>query len=170
MFASTQMKRPTQLRFDYALRAPLSEENCDMPRQPLFTGLVFDEFGKPAESALVGDEPCYVVDDAGFRRHIPSEEVDKQVLTQIAEMMKGSEDLLSEQTAKMLGQEDVFTKAAIQQQLKNIDKQFDQLLQVGFPEDMRAYLGMMGFRIIINVHGEVIKVDQPGAISDEGDE
>jgi hypothetical protein len=85
-------------------------------------------------------------------------------------MMKGSEDLLSEQTAKMLGQEDVFTKAAIQQQLKNIDKQFDQLLQVGLPEDMRAYLGMMGFKIIINVHGEVLKVEQPGTIADEGDE
>jgi hypothetical protein len=141
-----------------------------MPRQALFTGLVFDESGRPAESTLVGGEPCYVVDDAGFRRHIPSEQVDRQVLNQMAEMMKGSEDFLSEQTAKMLGQEDVFTKAAIEQQLKNINKQFDQLLQVGLPEDMRAYLGMMGFRIIINVHGEVLKVEQPGATSDEGDE
>lgn len=141
-----------------------------MPRQPLFTGLVFDESGNLAASTLVGDEPCYVVDDAGFRRHIPSEQVDRQVLGQIAEMMKGSEDFLSEQTAKMLGQEDVFTKAAIQQQLKNIDKQFDQLLQLGLPEDMRAYLGMMGFRITINVHGEVMKVEQPGATTDEGDE
>jgi len=141
-----------------------------MPRQPLFTGLVFDESGRPAESTLVGDEPCYIVDDAGFRRHIPSEQVDRQVLGQIAEMMKGSEDLLSEQTAKMLGQEDVFTVAAIQQQLKNMDKQFDQLLQVGLPEDMRAYLGMMGFRIIIDVHGEVLKVEQPGTITDEGEE
>jgi hypothetical protein len=141
-----------------------------MPRQPLFVGLVFDEFGNPAESTLVGDEPCYVVVDTGFRRHIPSEQVDRQVLNQLAEMMKGSEDFLSEQTAKMLGQEDVFTKAAIQQQLKNLDKQFDQLLQVGLPEDMRAYLGMMGFRITINVHGEVLKIEQPGAITDEGDE
>ena len=142
-----------------------------MPRQPLFTGLVFDELGKPAESTLVGDEPCYVVDDAGFHRHIPSEQVDRQVLNQLAEMMKGSEEFLSEQTAKMLGQEDVFTKAAIQQQLKNMDKQFDQLLQVGFPEDMRAYLGMMGFKIIINVHGEVVRVEQPGvAGGDEGEE
>ena len=140
-----------------------------MPRQPLFTGLVLDEFGKPAESAFVGDEPCYVVDDAGFRRHVPSEQVDRQVLDQLAEMMKGSEDLLSEQTAKMLGQEDVFSRAAIQQQLKNIDKQFDQLLQVGLPEDVRTYLGMMGFRIMINIHGEVVKVEQPGAISDEGE-
>lgn len=141
-----------------------------MPRQPLFAGLVFDEFGNPAESTLVGDEPCYVVDDAGFRRHIPSEQVDRVVLNELADLMKGSEEFISEQTAKMLGQEDVFTKAAIQQQLKNLDKQFDQLLQTGIPEDMRAYLGMMGFKIIIDVHGEVLKIEQAGAITDEGDE
>jgi hypothetical protein len=141
-----------------------------MPRQPLFAGLVIDEFGNVAESALIGDEPFYVVDDAGFRRHIPAEQVDKQVLGQIAELMKGSEEYLSEQTAKMLGQDDIFSKAMIEQQLKNIDKQFDQLMQVGIPEDMRAYLGMTGFRIIINVHGEVIRVEQPGIASDEGDE
>lgn len=140
-----------------------------MPRQPLFAGLVVDEFGNPAETALVGDEPCYVVNDAGFRRHIPSEQVDKQVLGRIADLMKGSEDLISEQTAKMLGQEDVFTKAAIEQQLKNIDKQFDQLMLAGIPEDMRAYLGMMGFKVIINIHGEVLDVDQPGAASDDGE-
>ncbi|MGZ9164847.1 MAG: hypothetical protein ACXW4M_06535 [Anaerolineales bacterium] len=141
-----------------------------MPRQPLFAGLVLDEFGKVAESALIGDEPCYVVDDAGFRRHIPAEQVDRQVLGQITESMKGSEEYLSEQTAKMLGQEDIFSKAMIEQQLKNIDKQLDQLMQVGIPEDMRAYLGMTGFRIIINVHGEVVRVEQPGIASDEGDE
>ena len=73
-------------------------------------------------------------------------------------------------TAKMLGQEDVFTKAAIEQQIKNIDKQFDQLMQAGIPEDMRAYLGMVGFKIVINVHGEVLKVEQPGAAGgDEGE-
>jgi hypothetical protein len=141
-----------------------------MARQPLFAGLVFDELGRPADTAYVGEEPCYVVDDFGFRRHIPSEQVDRTVLAQIADLMKGSEDLISEQTAKMLGQEDVFTKAAIEAQLKNIDKQFDQLMQTGIPEDMRAYMGMTGFKIIINFHGEVIKVEQPGTASDEGDE
>ena len=141
-----------------------------MPRQPLFAGLVVDESGNAAGTAFVGDEPCYVVDDAGFRRHIPAEQVDKQVLGQIAELMKGSEDLISEQTAKMLGQEDVFTKAAIEQQLKNIDKQFDQLMQAGIPEDMRAYLGMMGFKVVINMHGEVVNVNQPGIASDDNGE
>lgn len=140
-----------------------------MPRQPLFAGLVVDESDRLAETAYVGDEPCYVVDDYGFRRHIPSEQVDRVVLSQIASLMKGSEDLISEQTAKMIGQEDLFTKAAIEQQLKHIDKQFDQLMQAGIPEDMRAYLGMVGFKIVINVHGEVLKVEQPGTAGDEGE-
>jgi hypothetical protein len=140
-----------------------------MPRQPVFAGLVVDEADRRVDTAYVGDEPCYVVDDYGFRRHIPSAQVDRVVLSQIAGLMKGSEDLISEQTAKMIGQEDLFTKAAIEQQLKNIDKQFDQLLEVGIPEDMRAYLGMVGFKVVINVHGEVLKVEQPGTASDEGE-
>jgi len=138
-----------------------------MTKKSLFAGLVFDESNRPAESAYVGDEPCYVVDDAGFRRHIPSEQVDRAVLAQMAELIKGSEDLVSEQTAKMIGQEDPFSVAAIATQLKNMDKQFDNMLQVGLPEEARAYLGMLGFKIIINVHGEVVSVKQPGAASDD---
>lgn len=129
-----------------------------------------DENGNVAETAFVGGEPCYVVDDAGFHRHIPSEQVDRVVLGEIAGMMKGSEEYLSEQTAKMIGQEDPFTKAMLENQIKNIDKQFDQLLQTGIPEDMRLYLGMVGFRVVINVHGEVVRVEQPSAPSEDGEE
>ena len=141
-----------------------------MPKQPLFAGLVIDENGSPAGTTYVGDEPCYVLDDAGFRRHVSSEQVDRQVLQHMQDLMKGSEDLISEQTAKMLGQEDVFSVAAIAQQLKNMDKQFDLLLQQGLPEEARAYLGMLGFKVVVNYHGEVLRVEQPGAIDDEGGE
>jgi len=139
-----------------------------MPKQPLFAGLVIDEAGQPAETTYIGDEPCYVLDDAGFRRHISSEEIDRQVLQHFQELMKGSEDLISEQAAKMLGQEDVFSVAAIAQQLKDMDKQFDTLLQQGIPEDARAYMGMMGFKVVVSYQGEVLRVEQPGAIDDEG--
>jgi len=138
-----------------------------MPKQPLFAGLVIDETGHPAETAYVGDEPCYVLDDAGFRRHISSEGIDRQVLQHLQDLMKGSEELISEQTAKMLGQEDVFSVAAIAQQLKNMDKQFDILLQQGIPEDARAYLGMMGFKVVVDYQGNVLRVEQPGAIDDD---
>ncbi len=141
-----------------------------MPRQPLFAGLVVDEQDRPVDVAYVGDEPCYVVDDDGFRRHIPSEQVDRQVLEQMRAMIEGHEGLLSEQTAKMLGQDDIFTKAAIEQQLKNLDRQFEALLEIGIPEEGRAYLGMMGFKVVINVHGEVVRLEQPGIIADDDEE
>ncbi|HNT23135.1 MAG TPA: hypothetical protein PKM21_02130 [Anaerolineales bacterium] len=138
-----------------------------MPREPLFAGLIVDEFDRPVDTAYVGDEPCYVVDDAGFRRHIPSEQVDRQVLRTMTDMIEGHEDLLAEQTAKMLGQEDIFSRALIETQLKNIDQQIENVLQTGIPADGRAYMGMMGFRVRINVHGEVIEVVQPGAAAPE---
>ena len=135
--------------------------------QPLFAGLVVDEDGNPVQTSSIGNEPAYVIDDAGFLRHIPAEQVDRAVLNQLAEMMKGSEDLLSKETAKMLGQDDPFSKAMIENQLKNIEQQFDALMQTGFPEEMRAYLGMMGFKVVINYHGDVIRVEQPGSFGED---
>jgi len=143
-------------------------ETCQVwARQTENTLIPNSEFDRPAELAYVGEEPCYVVDDAGFRRHIPSEQVDLQILKSMGELIEGHEDMVSEQTAKMLGQEDPFSIAAIQAQLKNMDAQFENLMQTGLPEDVRAYLGMMGFRVRINFHGEVLEVDQPGIIASD---
>src|SRR5512135_1515802 len=141
-----------------------------MARQPLFAGLIVDEAGHPVDIATVGGEPCYVVDDEGFRRHIPSEQVDRQVLEAMRKQISGNEDFLSEQAAKMLGTEDIFSKALLENQLKNIDKQFDALLEMGIPEESRAFMGMSGFKIVINVHGEVVRIDQPAATDEGGDE
>jgi len=69
----------------------------------------------------------------------------------------------------MLGQDDIFTVAMIQNQLKNKEKQLETLMETGIPEDSRAYLGMMGFRVTINVHGDVIDIKQPGVIDESGD-
>lgn len=140
-----------------------------MTRKALFTGLVVDEFDRPVETRYVGDDPCYVVDDAGFLRHIPSMQVDDQILEAMTQQIEGHEDMLSEQAAKMLGQEDIFSIAMIANQLKNLDKQFDALYETGIPEEARAYLGMMGFKVRINVHGEVLEVVQPG-MEDPGEE
>jgi len=132
--------------------------------QAIFAGLVFDEHDQPVEAVYIGDESMYVVNDEGFRRHIPSEQVDLQVLDAMRQMIEGHEGIISEQAAKMLGQDDIFSKALIESQLKQIDQQYETLLNSGIPEDGRAYMGMMGFRIIIDVHGDVIEIDQPGMI------
>lgn len=138
--------------------------------EPLFAGLVIDENDQAVDVAHIGDEAMYVVNDAGFRRHIPAEVVDRQVLALMKEQITGHEDLISEQTSKMLGQDDIFSRAMIDNQLKNIDQQLEALLKSGIPEAGRQYMGMMGFKVVINFHGDVIRLDQPSAVSDEGNE
>lgn len=140
-----------------------------MASKALFAGLIIDEDQQPVDTAQVGDEAFYVVNDAGFRRHIPSEQVDRQVLAEMSKMLEGHEDELSEQAAKMMGQDDIFTRAAIEKQLENLDEQFNQVLQVGLPEESRAYLGMSGFQVCINLHGDVLEIRQPGAVAPEDD-
>ena len=138
-----------------------------MSAKPLFTGLVYDDNDQIVEITTVGTESCYVVDDAGFKRHIPSEQVDRQVLNKFRELIEGHEEIIGEQALKMLGQDDIFSRAIYIEQLKNLDKQFDQLLETGYPEEIRTYMGMTGFKVIINHHGEVLEVEQPGLIADE---
>jgi len=135
----------------------------------MFSGLIVDEFDNPVESTYVGDEAMYVVDDAGFRRHIPSEQIDRAVLQIMTDMIEGHEDELSKQAATMLGQDDLFSQAVLENQLLNIDQQIDKMLETGIPEEGRAYLGMMGFKIRINVHGELLEVIQPGMIDPDSE-
>ena len=141
-----------------------------MPRHALFAGLVVDENDHAVEATEVGDEPFYIVDDAGFKRHIAAAQIDRQVLEHMQDMMKGSEGMISEQAAKMLGQEDIFSKAMIELQLKNIDQQFETLMQQGIPEAGRTYLGMLGFKIVIDLHGEVLRIEQPSPPEPDGGE
>ena len=130
-------------------------------KRALFEGLVFDTQDNPLEVTWVGDEPSYVLNDGGFLRHIPAEIVDQQVWEAITAGISGNEEFLSEQTAKMLGQEDIFSIAVIRQQLENSQAQFEQLRGAGLPQDMRTYLGMTGFRIVVDFHGDVVEIKQP---------
>ena len=140
-----------------------------MTRKALFGGLIFDENDNPVVVSSVGDDPCYVIDDAGFKRHVPSEYIDRQVLESMREMIEGHEGIISEQAAKMLGQDDIFSLAMIETQLKQLDKQFDTLFETGIPEDARSYMGMMGFRIIVDIHGDILEISQPGMIDPDED-
>jgi hypothetical protein len=133
--------------------------------EPLFAGLVVDEYDQPVTTAVVGDEPMYVVNDAGFLRHVSAEIVDLAVLRVMADMIEGHEDELSKQAATMLGQDDIFSQAILENQFVNIDNQLEKILEAGIPEEGRAYLGMMGFKVRINRMGELLELIQPGMIA-----
>jgi len=136
----------------------------------VFEGLVYDPKGEPIKVAYVGSEPCYVLNDDGFLRYIPAGDVDWQVWEALTSQITGHEDILSKQAAKMLGQEDIFTVAMLRSQLENKDEQFKAIQEKGLPEEARQYLGMMGFRITIDIHGKVIEINQPQVYGDDGNE
>lgn len=138
-----------------------------MAKHAVFEGLVFDENDNVLETIFVGDEACYVVDDDGFKRHVSSEEVDYQVWSVLKESIEANKDVIADQTVKMIGQDDIFTHAIISNQLENVDQQIQQMMDHGLPESGRAYMGMLGFKVIINHHGEVIRVEQPTTSAEE---
>ena len=104
-----------------------------MSQRAVFEGLIVDEKDRPVSTEYVGAEATYVVDDDGFMRHISSEYVDRQVLNFLKEQILQNKDILADQATKMLGQEDIFSRAVIENQLEDVDKQMDILLNTGLP-------------------------------------
>ena len=127
------------------------------PRSALFAGLIQDQEGNPVDVVLVGNVPNYVVEDAGFRRHVESEVVDRQVIEMLREQFMAHREIATEAMLQMLGKDDLFTKAMIDASIKNMD----QVIEQGLPEGARAWLGMLGFRVIIDRHGQVVELDMP---------
>ena len=138
-----------------------------MARTAMFPGLVFDEAGNPAEIAYVGEDACYVVNDDDFRRHIDAAQVDRAVLRFLREQVEENREIAVQSMLEMMGQDDVFTKAAVESSINRIEENVGQPI----PEDARQWLGMLGFRIVIDIHGNVVEVQMPagGIEGDEGE-
>jgi hypothetical protein len=126
-----------------------------------FEGLVVTEDGEPVPVTWIGSTSYYVVDDQGFRRHIEARTVDRAVLEQFIEQISAHRDEAAEAMLRLLGQDDLFTKAMVDATLANIN--LDQVLEHGLPPEARQWLGMLGFRVVINLHGEVVHVELPAA-------
>ena len=128
-------------------------------KHALFAGLVVDENEQPVEVAHIGDEPHYVVNDAGFRRHVEAGAVDRQVLRALRAQILEHKEIVLQSTLQMLGKDDLFTKAMIDSSLEHLDEHFERLSEQGLPPGTIEWLGIMGFRIVINYHGEVVRME-----------
>ncbi len=135
-----------------------------MATHALFDGLVYDEYENPVTTVTIGGEAQYVVDDDGFRRHINAEQIDRQVMSVFLQQLEDNKDIAVEQAMSMMGKDDLFTKAALDAEIRNVD--MDKIIAQGIPLQARNMLGMLGFRIQINMHGEVMAIDQPSAPDD----
>lgn len=110
----------------------------------------------------MGAEPQYVIAEDGFNWHVPSASIDRAVLVALREQISQHKDLVSSSTLQLLGKDDLFTKALVDSSLRNLDQHFEQLLAAGLPPAARQWLGMLGFRIVVNHRGEILRIDQPG--------
>ncbi len=133
-----------------------------------FEGLVETEEGLPVTVREIGGISYYVIDDHGFLRHVEAEQVDRPVLAHLLSIMKEHQDEASEATLRMLGQDDLFTKAMVDASIRNVTP--EHLLSQRLPDEARRWLGMVGFRVVINIHGEVVRVELPTPSEDWDEE
>ena len=136
-----------------------------MARTAMFAGLVVDENGRTAEVDYVGDTACYVVYDEDFRRFVDAAQVDRQVLRFMREQVDDNRQMAVGAMLDMMGKDDLFTKAAVESTIDHMEDAVGQPI----PEDARQWLGMLGFRVVIDFRGDVVDIQLPGAATDEGD-
>ena len=128
----------------------------------MFEGLVYDETGKPVETSWVGSDACYVLDDGDFKRHIDAEGVDRQVLRLFKEQIDQHRDMAVRGVLQMMGADDIFSKTAVEYSINRMDEAVGQPI----PLEAREMLQSMGFKIIIDYHGDVIDISMPSEDSE----
>lgn len=132
----------------------------DTGRDPLFADLVFNEEGERAETTTIGGEPFYAVPDDGFLRHVEAEYVDRQIVKALQEHLRGMKHVVTEGVIQMLGEETLFTRPSIEHAIENMDR----ILEPGTvdADQLRTALWMSGFRAVIDVHGDLVRLEVPG--------
>ena len=123
----------------------------------VFANLVYSEDGEPVENTFIGTEPYYIIMDGDFKRHVAAKDIDNQVIDWLQGQVSANQEMVSDNVMSLLGKDDLFTKAMIDSSINRLG----ETMQQGLPDDARMMLGMMGFKIIVNVHGEVINLEMP---------
>jgi hypothetical protein len=122
--------------------------------------LIFTEAGELVSVVEIGGVPHYAVPDKGFLRHVEAERVDRQVVALLQEQFQAMKDVIAAGVTQLTGHEDLFTRAAIEHAIENMDR----ILEAGNVDvdQLRTALWMMKFRAIVDVHGDAVRLDLPG--------
>mgnify|MGYP000856276766 CR=1 FL=1 len=126
-------------------------------QQALFSGLVYNEAGEPAEMVYIGGVAHYAIPDGSFRRHVEAFRIDNAVIARLKEQITSMQDEVVRGMLQMLGKDDLFTKAAIDVSIKNLEQNIRQ----SDPEQWLPWLRLFGFRVVVDVHGNVVELIYP---------
>jgi hypothetical protein len=138
----------------------------DPKQQALFPGLIYNEQGEPAEVAHIGGIAHYAVPDAGFLRHVEAYEVDRHVIALLQEQIVSMKDEVVRGMLQVLGKDDIFTKAAVDASIRNLDQNVRQ----ADPNQWVPWLRLFGFRVVVDVHGTVVQLIYPTQPTGDDDE
>ncbi len=133
----------------------------EVERQALFDELVYNERGEPARVAYVGGVTHYAIPDAGFLRHVEARKIDSMVIAHLKAQITSQQDVVVRGILEMLGKSDIFTKAAIDASIRNLEQQIRQ----SDSNQWVPWLRLFGFRVVVDVHGDVVEIiypEQPG--------
>ena len=83
--------------------------------------------------------------------------MDDAVIAQLQEQITSMQDEVVQGMLEMLGKKDLFTKAAIDASIRNLD----QGIRQSDPEQWVPWLQLFGFRVMVDVHGEVVELIYP---------
>ncbi len=126
-------------------------------RQALFAGLIYNQAGEPVQLVYIGGVAHYAIPDEGFLRHIEAHEIDDVVIAHLKEQITSMQDEVVKGMLEMLGKRDLFTKAAIDASIRNLE----QGIRQSDHDQWSPWLKLFGFRVIVNVHGEVVEIIYP---------
>jgi hypothetical protein len=134
--------------------------------EPLFEGLVFSEDGRAARAASVGGVPHYAIPDGDFLRHVEADRIDHEFILLLQERARPVQDEVAEAIARRLGQNGLFTAASVRHAIENLGA----VLQSGRVDlgALRTALRTAGLRVIVDVHGNVVRVELPGWAESDG--
>jgi hypothetical protein len=139
--------------------------NQTIEAQALFAGLVYNEQGRPAEVTYIGGVAHYAIPDDGFMRHVEASRIDGAVITQMKAQITSNQDEVVRGMMQMMGKDDLFTKAAIDASIRNMEQNIRQ----SDSNQWLPWLRLMGFRVVVNVHGEVVQVMYPSQTDEDGE-
>lgn len=134
---------------------------------PIFADLLFTETGELVSAVEIGGVPHYAVPDSGFLRHVEAVRVDRQVVALLQEQFQAMQDIIAAGVTQLTGHEDLFTRAAIEHAIENMDRILDSgNVDV---DEFRTALWMMKFRAVVDLHGDVLRLDLPAWQAEDED-
>jgi len=142
----------------------MPEQAIDINSRALFEGLVYNEEGQPAQVVTIGGVAHYAIPDDGFLRHVEARGIDDAVLDALQEQVSGMQDELVTAILKMLQQDDIFTKAAVEASVRNLKSN----VRSSDSREWLPWLRLLGFRVVVDIHGQVREIIYPE--QDTGDD